>query len=78
MLNPGKKAIMGPGITNRGEISIKGNIRHWIVLEQIIRMGSGGWVRIYDPFFNQEAVYPYNNIFDTGVSSNLGLWVDMK
>jgi hypothetical protein len=39
-------------------------------------MGNGGWVRIYNPFFNQEEVYPYRNIFDAGISSSLGLWVE--
>ena len=78
MLASGKKAIIGSGITSKGEISFNGNIRHWLVLEEIVRMGSGGWVRVYNPFFNQEEVYPHRNIFDTGNSSNLGLWVDVK
>jgi hypothetical protein len=78
MLNAGKKAIIGSGITSRGEISYNGSIRHWLVLEEIIRMGNSGWVRVYNPFFNQEEVYPYRNIFDTGISSSLGIWVDVK
>jgi hypothetical protein len=41
-------------------------------------MGNGGWVRVYNPFFNQEEVYPYRNLFDTSAASNLGLWVDTK
>ena len=76
MLASGKKAIMGTGINHRGEISFNGTVRHWIVVEQIVRMGNGGWVRIYDPFFNQEEVYPYRTLFDVGVSSSLGLWVE--
>jgi predicted ATP-dependent serine protease len=78
MLNSGKKAIINTAVTSKGEISLNGNIRHWVVIEEIIRMGSGGWVRVYNPFFNQEEVYPYRNIFDTGSSSSLGLWVDVK
>jgi hypothetical protein len=78
MLNSGKKAIIGSGITSRGEISYNGSIRHWLVLEEIIRMGNSGWVRVYNPFFNQEEVYPYRNIFDTGISSSLGIWVEVK
>lgn len=78
MLNTGKKAIIGVGITSKGEASINGTIRHWLVLEDIIRMGSGGWVRVYNPFFNQEEVYPYRNIFDIGITSSLGLWVEAK
>ena len=77
MLNSGKKAIMGTGINHKGEISFNGHIRHWLVLEQIVRMGNGGWVRIYDPFFNQEEVYPYRTLFDTGISISMGLWLDV-
>ncbi len=76
MLKSGKKAILGIGITNKGECSVNGTIRHWIVVEDIVRMGNGGWVRIYNPFFNREEVYPYSKLFDVGISSNLGLWVD--
>ena len=78
MLASGKKAIIGTGINSKGEASYNGNIRHWLVLEEIIRMGNGGWVRVYNPFFNQEEVYPYRNLFDTSAASNLGLWVDTK
>lgn len=78
MLKSGKKAILGIGITNKGECSVNGSIRHWIVVEDIVRMGNGGWVRIYNPFFNREEVYPYRNLFDVGISSSLGLWVDTK
>ena len=78
MLASGKKAIIGTGINSKGQASFNGNIRHWMVLEEIVRMGNSGWVRVYNPFFNQEEVYPYRNIFDTSTSSNLGLWVDTK
>ena len=78
MLASGKKAIIGTGITSKGEASYNGHIRHWLVLEDIIRMGNGGWVRVYNPFLNQEEVYPHRNLFDMGVASNLGLWVDVK
>lgn len=78
MLNAGKKGIIGVGINSKGEASFNGYIRHWLVLEEIIRMGNGGWVRVYNPFLNQEEVYPYRNIFATGISSGLGLWVDVK
>ena len=78
MLKSGKKAIIGIGLTNKGEASITGTIRHWLVIEDIARMGNGGWVRVYNSFYNQEEVYPYRNLFDTGISSSLGLWVDVK
>jgi hypothetical protein len=39
-------------------------------------MGNGGWVRVYNSYFNQEEVYPYQRIFNTGVATGIGLWVD--
>jgi len=77
MLNSGRQAIIGTGITSKGEISMNASIRHWLVITDIVRMGNGGWVRVYNGYFNQEEVYPYRNIFDTGISSSLGLWVDV-
>jgi hypothetical protein len=78
MLRSGKKAIISIGLTYTGEASITGTIRHWLVVEDIIRMGSGGWVRVYNSYFNREEVYPYRNLFDVGVSASLGLWVDVN
>ena len=76
MFKSGKFAILGTGITPKGEISMNASIRHWIVITDIVRMGNGGWVRIYNGYFNREEVYPYRNLFDIGISSSLGLWVD--
>jgi len=75
-LKSGKKAIIGIGLNGRGEASITGTIRHWLVLEDIVRMGSSGWIRVYNSYYNQEEVYPYRSLFDPGISSGLGLWVD--
>jgi hypothetical protein len=76
MLQSGKTAIIGTGITPTGEISMNASIRHWLALTEIVRMGNGGWVRVYNGYFNQEEVHPYRNLFDLGLSSSLGLWVD--
>ena len=76
MLKSGKTAIIGTGITPTGEISMNASIRHWLALTEIVRMGNGGWVRVYNGYFNQEEVHPYRNLFDVGLSSSLGLWVD--
>jgi hypothetical protein len=76
MFRSGKIAIIGTGITHKGEISMNATIRHWLVITDIVRMGNGGWVRVYNGYFNQEEVYPYRNLFDLGISSSLGLWVD--
>jgi hypothetical protein len=76
MFRSGKIAILGTGITRKGEISMNASIRHWVAVTDIVRMGNGGWVRLYNGYFNQEEVYPYRNLFDVGISSSLGLWVD--
>jgi hypothetical protein len=78
MLRSGKKAIIGIGLNSKGEASINGTIRHWLLIEDIVRMGNTGWVRVYNSFFNQEEVYPYRSLFDAGISTSLGLWVDVK
>jgi len=78
MLKSGKKALIGVGLNSKGEASITGTIRHWLVIEDIVRMGNAGWVRVYNSYFNQEEVYPYRSIFDPGISSGLGLWVDVN
>jgi len=76
MLRSGKKAIIGVGITRQGEAAYNASIRHWLVVSDIVRMGNSGWVRVYNSFFNQEEVYPYQRIFNTGVTTGIGLWVE--
>ena len=76
MLKTGKKAIIGVGLTRKGEAAYNASIRHWLVITDIVRMGNGGWVRVYNSYFNQEEVYPYQRIFNTGVATGIGLWVD--
>jgi len=75
-LQAGKKAIIGVGLTRKGEAAYNASIRHWLVVSDIVRMGNSGWVRVYNSFFNQEEVYPYQRIFNTGISTGIGLWVD--
>lgn len=76
MLRSGRKAIIGVGLTKKGEAAYNASIRHWLVVSDIVRMGNSGWVRVYNSYFNQEEVYPYQRIFNTGVSTGVGLWVD--
>jgi hypothetical protein len=75
-LRAGKKAIIGVGINRNGEAAYNASIRHWLVISDIVRMGNSGWVRVYNSFFNQEEVYPCQRIFNTGISTGIGLWVD--
>jgi len=76
MLRSGKKAIMGVGVSTLGKVAFFGRIRHWIVLEDIARMGSSGWLRVYNPYFNREEYYPYQTLFEITASGTLGLWVE--
>ena len=75
-LRAGRKAIIGVGLTTKGEAAYNASIRHWLVISDIVRMGNSGWVRVYNSFFNQEEVYPYQRIFNTGISTGIGLWVE--
>ena len=75
-LRSGKKAIIGVGLTTKGEAAYNASIRHWLVVSDIVRMGNSGWVRVYNSFYNQEEVYPYQRIFNTGISTGIGLWVE--
>lgn len=77
MLGAGKKAIISVGLSYAGEVSYYGAIRHWLVVEDIVRMGNSGWVRVYNSFFNHEEVYPYQRLFNTGLASGVGLWADV-
>ncbi len=76
MLDTGRMAIVGTGITYNGVVKWGSRIRHWIVIEDAVRVGNGGWVRIYNPFQNREEVYPFDTVFDTFSRSAIGLWVE--
>jgi hypothetical protein len=76
MLDTGRMAISGVGITNMGVLKWNSGIRHWVVIEDIVIVGSSGWVRLYNPFPNREEVYPFDVVFDTLSRSGIGLWVE--
>ena len=76
MLDTGRMAIVGTGITYNGVVKARSPIRHWIVIEDILRVGSSGWVRIYNPFPDREEVYPFDVAFDVTSRSAIGLWVE--
>ncbi len=76
MLDSGRMAIVGTGITYTGVVKWNSHIRHWIVIEDILRVGNSGWVRIYNPFSDSEEVYPFNVVFDSVSCSAMGLWVE--
>jgi hypothetical protein len=75
MLDTGRLAIVGVGITNTGVLKWNSGIRHWVVIEDMVRVGNSGWVRLYNPFPNLEEVYPFDVVFDPISRSGIGLWV---
>ncbi len=76
MLDTGRMAIVGTGITYNGTVKWNSHIRHWIIVEDVVRVANGGWVRIYNPFPDREEVYPFDVVFDPSSRSAIGLWVE--
>lgn len=80
-LDKGQMAFAGVGIFKRngklcGPVTDpQRTTRHWVVLEDIKPVGNSGWVRIYNPFYNREEVYPYNLFIQSHGQFPLGLWV---
>lgn len=76
-LAAGQLAIVGCGINSVGKIKADGKIRHWVILEDLIPSGNSGWVRVYNPFNNQEEVYNYT-LFMASAGIGTGLWIVPK
>jgi hypothetical protein len=72
--------VAGVRIKSTGKLSGSG-IGHWVVLDKITpdgRLGgNGGWVEIYNPFFNKRQEYSYEE-FMRSFAGFLGLWVKRK
>lgn len=77
-LDSGKMAIVGVGITSGGVLKFNSGIRHWVVIEDVIRVQNTGWVRLYNPFANREEVYSFDEVFGSNAASGVGLWVELK
>jgi hypothetical protein len=75
VLDSGRMALVGTGITWDGQLKWGSRIRHWVVIEDLIRVGNSGWVRVYNPFSDKEEVYPYNVVFDEASGTAIGLLV---
>ncbi len=63
-LDMGMLGIVFTGVTPNGVVNSRSPIRHWVVVEDILRVGSGGWVRLYNPFTNLEETYLFDEVFD--------------
>lgn len=76
VLDTGRMAIVGTGITYNGALKWGSRVRHWVVIEDLIRVGNSGWVRVYNPFPNKEEVYPFDVVFDAASGSAIGLLIE--
>jgi hypothetical protein len=72
-LDKGMFAISGCCIS-RGKVTRKATTKHWVIVEDVVPVGSSGWVRIYNPYMNKEEVYEYNTFLSSSFARN-GLWV---
>jgi len=77
-LDTGMMAIVFTGVTPYGVVSSRSSIRHWVVVQDILRVGSGGWLRVYNPFTNREETYLFDEVFDLPSRDSIGLWVEPR
>jgi hypothetical protein len=76
VLDSGRMALVGTGInTAAGQLKWSYPSRHWVVIEDFVRVGNSGWVRLYNPFPDKEEVYPYDMVFDAATGTVIGLLV---
>lgn len=77
-LDMGMLGIVFTGVTPYGFVGSHSPIRHWVVVDDILRVGSGGWVRLYNPFTNLEETYLFDEVFDLPARDSIGLWVEPR
>jgi hypothetical protein len=75
-LDMGMMGIVFTGVTPYGAVNSRSPIRHWVVVQDILRVGSGGWLRLYNPFTNLEETYLFDEVFDLPARDSIGLWVE--
>lgn len=78
MLDTGRMAIAATGVTTYGQLKAHSRIRHWVVIEDILRVGNSGWLRVYNPFSNREEVYRFEEVIDMPSRSSIGLWTEPR
>ena len=58
-----------------GEVNQRGGEHnHWVIVEDAKATEDGGWIRIYNSYWNREEVYTYEE-FDNACHYGSGLWV---
>ena len=76
VLRTGQRAIAGVVINSGGKLAANGTIQHWVVIVDALPVGTGGWIRIYNPFKNQDEVYPFDLFLQALRLFGIGLWVE--
>lgn len=77
-LDTGMMAIVFTGVTPYGAVNSRSAIRHWVVVEDIVRVGSNGWLRVFNPFTDREEVYRFDQVYDLPSRDSIGLWVEPR
>jgi len=77
-LDTGMMAIVFTGVTPYGAVKSHSPIRHWVVIEDIVPVGSSGWLRIYNPFTNREETCLFDEIYDLPSRDSIGLWAEPR
>jgi hypothetical protein len=75
-LDTGMMAIVFTGVTPYGAVKSRSPIRHWVVVEDILRVAGSGWLRVYNPFTNREQVCRFDEVYDLPSRDSIGLWVE--
>ena len=75
MLQEDKRAIAGVVINSRGKLDPRGTIQHWVVIVDTLAVGTGGWIRLYNPFKNQEEIYTFDLFLQALRPFGIGLWI---
>lgn len=80
-IEAGRAALVGC-IVAKGSSDLKTSLPpekttfHWIVLEDVFPVGTSGWVRIYNPYWNRDEVYTLDTFVQSYEKFPYWLWVD--
>jgi hypothetical protein len=77
-LDAGMLAIVFTGVTPYGVVKSRSPIRHWVAVEDIVRVAGSGWLRVYNPFTNREETYRFDEVYDLPSRDSIGLWVEPR
>jgi hypothetical protein len=77
-LDTGRMAITFTGVLSSGVLKAHSRIRHWIVIEDVLRVANSAWLRVFNPYTNREEVYRYEDVVDMPSRTSIGLWIEPR